>query len=75
MQAIQNKELFTEVSAEESAIVSGGDSITAQFSPSQTIWALGAYQYTLNTSGNNQVLATSVLLTQWNRAFSSLIKF
>ncbi|BAY25093.1 hypothetical protein NIES2100_48940 [Calothrix sp. NIES-2100] len=74
MQVNENNQLFTEVSAEESAIVSGGDSIVSQFSPSQTIWALGAAAYTQLTTGN-AVLAASVLNTQWNRAFSSLITF
>ncbi|MDR9896650.1 hypothetical protein G7B40_019075 [Aetokthonos hydrillicola Thurmond2011] len=74
MQAIENNTLFTEISAEESAIVSGGEAIKIGVSVPQQIFALGAGQYTFNTTGN-AVLALSVLTTQYNRSYASEIDF
>ncbi|MEB3178863.1 MAG: hypothetical protein VKL59_07540 [Nostocaceae cyanobacterium] len=75
MQAIKNNELFTEISAEESAVVSGGDTIVAGVNLAQIIFAFGAAQYTFLTTGGNAALANSVLDTQFNRAFSSIFTF
>ncbi|BAY08381.1 hypothetical protein [Calothrix sp. NIES-2098] len=74
MQVIEQNELFTEVSAEESAIVSGGDTTVIQDSTTQKIFALGASAYTFLLTGNAP-LANAVLTTQWLRSFNSIISF
>ncbi|MDR9896653.1 hypothetical protein G7B40_019090 [Aetokthonos hydrillicola Thurmond2011] len=73
MQVIDKQELFTEITDEESAIIKGGDSIQFGVSEAQIIFALGAYTYTLLLTGNKE-LANSVLITQWNRAFTSNVE-
>ncbi|BAY25092.1 hypothetical protein NIES2100_48930 [Calothrix sp. NIES-2100] len=82
MSSIEENFLFTEVTPNECALISGGTSQETQFNLSngnsaligvnlsQFIFALGAYQFTLLLTGNRE-LANSVLINQWNRAFFS----
>ncbi|BAY08380.1 hypothetical protein [Calothrix sp. NIES-2098] len=82
MSSIEKNSLFTEITPNECALVSGGNSQETPINISngnyaligvnltQFIFALGAYQFTLLLTGNRE-LANSVLIAQWNRGFYS----